>query len=402
MHTMKLALLSLCAGATLAFVAPRGAHHASTTSTSLSMSSALIVQNKGGGHGELGFQLAKTLLGHEKITSITILQDDACKDTAEPFKSYATDLPSVTVIKAPLGDDDAMTAESLKSILATTSNSFDYIWDNASKGADAGLGKAVIDCAKEWNTKLLTYVSSAGVYQPNGIFPMPETTPVKESAGQVKYEQYAKTVGLPFCSFRPQYIYGPKSNKYDYLDWYFDRVTRDLPLPIPGDGTQTVSLTNSEDVASILASVLDHSDAAVEQCIFNCGTDQLVTYNQVAELCAQVAGKDEADIYYYDADEYGKGNFPFRMTDFYVSPDMVKAKLGWEGAKHSLAEDLQWYYEGYKANRSERKVDFGKDWEIVVGSKPSILGDESVYDKYDPIVIDMSKAKMLKLDMEEK
>ncbi|KAI2512842.1 NAD dependent epimerase [Fragilaria crotonensis] len=396
---MKLALLSLCTGATLAFVAPRGAYHTSTTS--LSMSSALIVQNKGGGHGELGYQLAKTLLGNEKITSITILQDEACKETAEPFKSYASDLPSVTVIKAPLGNDEAMTAESLKSLLSDSS-SFDYIWDNASKGAESGVGKAIIDCAKEWNTKLLTYVSSAGVYQPNGIFPMPETTPVKESAGQVKYEQYAKEVGLPFCSFRPQYIYGPKSNKYDYIDWYFDRITRDLPLVIPGDGTQKVSLTNSEDVASILASVLDHEDEAVAQGIFNCGTDQLVTYNEVAELCAQVAGKDKADIYYYNADEFGKANFPFRMTDFYVSPDTVKAKLGWEGAKHSLKDDLQWYYEGYKANRAEKKVDFGKDWEIVVGSKPSLLGDESVYDKYDPVVIDMAKAKMLELDLEQK
>ena len=47
-----------------------------TSSTTLSMNSALIVQNKGGGHGELGYQLAKKLQSdyNDVITSITILQ----------------------------------------------------------------------------------------------------------------------------------------------------------------------------------------------------------------------------------------------------------------------------------------------------------------------------------------
>lgn len=47
---------------------------------------------------------------------------------------------------------------------------------------------------------------------------MPESTPVKETAGQVEYERHALESGIPFCSFRPQYIYGEKSNKWDYID----------------------------------------------------------------------------------------------------------------------------------------------------------------------------------------
>jgi hypothetical protein len=65
-----------------------------------------------------------------------------------------------------------MTSATVQSLLG---DSYDYIWDNASKGATGG-GKAIIDCAKEWNSKLLTYVSSAGIYKPNDIFPMPENT----------------------------------------------------------------------------------------------------------------------------------------------------------------------------------------------------------------------------------
>ena len=323
------------------------------------MNSALIVQNKGGGHGELGFQLAKNLSSNPKITSITILQDSACNDAKEPFASYSSDIPNVKIVKADLADE-SMTAATVQSLLG---DSYDYIWDNASKGA-SGAGKAVLDCAKEWNSKLLTYVSSAGIYKPDDVFPMPETTPVKNSAGQVQYEQYALKNGLPFVSFRPQYIYGEKSNKWDYIDYFFDRLVRKEPLPIPGDGFQKVSLTNSEDVASLLASVLNDEAAAVEQTYFNCGTDQLVNYDNVALMCAEVAGV-EANIQHFDP-ALGKAAFPFRLTDFYVSPDMAKSKLGWEGPKHSLKEDLSWYFESYKTRGGMNKdLDLSKDKEVL-------------------------------------
>jgi len=360
--------------------------------SSLSMSSALIVQNKGGGHGELGYQLAKALSTNSKITSITILQDDACKDTAEPFKSYSSDLPNVKVVKAPLGDESLL-AENIKSALGGAS--YDYVWDNASKGP-VGAGKGMCDCAKEWGVKLYCYVSSAGMYKPSpdGPFPMPETTPIKESAGQHQLDQYAVELGLPLVSFRPQYIYGPKANKFDYIDWYFDRLVTDLPLPIPGDGKQLVSLTNSEDVASLLASPLNNEAAAIEQRIFNCGTDQFVSYDELAYLCAEVAGipRENVKMEHYDADMFGKGTFPFRPTNFYVSPDMAKSKLGWTGPSHSLKDDLKWYYEGYVARGGPTKqISLIKDWEIVVGNQTPLPDYVmSIYEKYDPLVIDTS------------
>jgi len=362
------------------------------------MSAALIVQNKGGGHGELGYQLAKKLSTHPKISSITILQDDACNDSKEPFKSYASDLPDVKVIKAPLGDE-SMSAEDLKSLL--DGQSFEYVWDNASKGP-VGAGKAVCDCAKEWGVKLFTYVSSAGIYKPDKstVFPMPETTPIKESAGQAQFDAYAVEIGLPLVSFRPQYIYGPKANKHDYIDWYFDRLVRELPLPIPEDGAQKVSLTNSEDVAELLATPLENEQAAIEQRFFNCGTDQLYTYDEVAYMCAEAAGipKEKVMIEHYDSDLFGKAYFPFRLTNFYVAPDMAKAKLGYGGAKKSLKDDLKWYYEGYLARGgSEKYIELVKDWEIVVGSKTS-FDPGSIYDKWDPIPIEISGAQDLKFE----
>jgi nucleoside-diphosphate-sugar epimerase len=210
------------------------------------------------------------------------------------------------------------------------------------------------------------------MYQPDDstTFPMDEaTTPIKESAGQNQMDKYiAEDCGLPLVSFRPQYIYGENSNKHDYIDWFFDRLLSkdNVPLLIPSPGTQKVSLTNSEDVAALLTAPLGNEAAAVEQRYFNCGTDKIVTYDEVAYLCAEAAGiaKEDVAIEHYSGDDFGKAKFPFRLTDFYVAPDTAKEKLGYPGASKDLKDDIAWYYENYKS-RDRSKVDFSKDQEIL-------------------------------------
>ncbi len=71
-----------------------------------------------------------------------------------------------------------------------------------------------------------------------------------------------------------QYIYGPLTNKRDYLDWFLDRITRGRPLPLPLHGDQLTTLTHVEDVAALLGAVVDNP-RAVNQ-VFNCATDRCV------------------------------------------------------------------------------------------------------------------------------
>jgi nucleoside-diphosphate-sugar epimerase len=65
-----------------------------------------------------------------------------------------------------------------------------------------------------------------------------------------------------------------------------------------------------------LASVLNDPDAAIKQRFFNCGTENLVTYDEVAYMCAEAAGipEDKVMIEHYDHELFGKATFPFRMT----------------------------------------------------------------------------------------
>ena len=63
--------------------------HSQSNSASASVvlcAKALIIQNKGGSYGELGYQLAKLLKSKDEIDSITILQDSKCNKPNKHLK----------------------------------------------------------------------------------------------------------------------------------------------------------------------------------------------------------------------------------------------------------------------------------------------------------------------------
>merc|ERR1719336_2635816 len=56
---------------------------------------AVIMQNKGGGHGEIGYHLAKAL--QAKGLKVTMLQDTAAKKSKVPYSLYDADLKDVNI-----------------------------------------------------------------------------------------------------------------------------------------------------------------------------------------------------------------------------------------------------------------------------------------------------------------
>ncbi|CAM9163795.1 unnamed protein product [Ectocarpus fasciculatus] len=346
-----------------AFVAPSipvgrqlsASSRASQGFTIMSSGKALIAQNKGGGHGELGYHLALKLI--EKDISVTLLQDGAGKNKGnQPFASYG-DLESkgATIVWGDFSEGVGK--------LIPKGESFDYVFDNYAKDVDTC--KDLADCSKAWGVKNFAYVSSGGMYKDSDEVPFTESSDVKES-GQRQVEKYVADLGLPWTSFRPQYIYGPLTNKRDYLDWFFDRVVHGLEfIPLPLHGDQLVALTHAEDVASMLASVVGN-ERAVNQ-VFNCASDRYITYNGLFREVGKVAKPTVSKMaYYYEPRDYDlkKGWFPFRNNHFVVNSEKAKRLLGWS-PKHTITDDLTEYFEGYKAaGKVEAEPNFNKDDEI--------------------------------------
>lgn len=296
------------------------------TATALSAAGhAVIVQNKGGGHGEIGFHLAHALAA--KDLTVKIVQDSAAKKEALPFSKYG-DLPStVTVEWVDTGDAAA--------VEAACGDKATHVFDNNSKKpADA----APIIAAAKKSDAFYSFVSSAGMYTAKGM--LKETKKVKDPpTGQREVEmQLEAELGTRWTAFRPQYIYGPYTNKRDYLDWFLNRASRNLAMAVPADAQQPVSVTHCEDVASLISSVVGKEAEAGGE-IFNCGANKLCSYDDVCIAACQAFGQ-EALVTALPPDT--RTSFPFRPNaeGFAVSARKVMTTLGWAGAKHNVLEDI--------------------------------------------------------------
>lgn len=164
----------------------------------LKTSKILIIQNKGGGHGEIGYQLCKTLKSISSSVEVVVLQDD-CNYTKQPFASYSKDLVEplhINVINEKLTGSNAVS-----SISSLNGMKFDYVIDNWSKNSNNA--SFVMEISKNSEAKQHIFISSAGMYLSSGNLPLTETDPVKENDAR-KIELTVMQGSIPYTFLRPQ------------------------------------------------------------------------------------------------------------------------------------------------------------------------------------------------------
>ena len=217
------------------------------------------------------------------------------------------------------------------------------------------------------------YMSSAGVYLPSDQMPHREgdpTDPKSRHLGKAETEAFLAAQGIPFTSIRPTYIYGPQ-NYNDLEAWFFDRIVRDLPIPIPGNGLHLTQLGHVQDLATAMVATL--GNAKVIGQIYNISGDRAVTFDGLARACAQAAGKspDTIPLVHYDpkAFDFGKRKaFPMRMQHFFADIHKATTDLDWQ-PQFDLVSGLQDAFEqDYVASgRDQVDIDFSAD-EIILQS----------------------------------
>jgi nucleoside-diphosphate-sugar epimerase len=334
---------------------------AGRTSPAVSMKSHLIIQNKGGGHGEIGYHLALQLAAREG-DDVTVLHEGS--DTGKPPHAAYGDLAAAGV-KVIWSGDLSNAASALSSLGGTAYSS---VVDNWSKSPEHISPYATQ--AKEWGVDHYAYVSSAGMYSPaKGDYSAVEEDCDVKSTGQRKAEETLSQLELPYTLFRPQYIYGPKQGK-SYLQFFFDRLTRGKPVPVPGKGDQQVSMTHAADNAAMIAAAIGNSQAVGQT--FNCATGDTVSYDELVQMCADAAGVAAA-VEHYEPPDAKPANFkfPFRDTPFFVSVDKATQLLGFAPV-HRLADDIGWYYQDNYVGRgaADKAVDLDVDQEVLGSAEP--------------------------------
>ncbi|KAI8574535.1 hypothetical protein RHMOL_Rhmol01G0362500 [Rhododendron molle] len=322
----------------------------------------LIVNTNSGGHAVIGFYFAKELLGsgHE-VTIMTVGEESSDKMKKPPFNRFSE---IVSAGGKTVWGDPAEIGKVLDGA------AYDVVLDNNGKDLDAV--RPVADWAKSGSVKQFLFISSAGIYKATEEPPHVEGDVVKADAGHVGVEKYISDIFSSWASFRPQYMIGSGNNK-DCEEWFFDRIVRGRPVPIPGSGMQLTNISHVRDLSSMLTLAVENSSAASGN-IFNCVSDRAVTLDGMAKLCAKAAGLP-VEILHYDPKAIGvdaKKAFPFRNMHFYAEPRAAKDILGWQ-ASTNLPEDLKERYEEYvKIGRDKKPVKFEIDDKILESLKEPV------------------------------
>ena len=188
------------------------------------------------------------------------------------------------------------------------------------------------------------YVSSAGVYADSEFWPLDEESPIDPAsrhAGKAETEFWLLAEGIPFTSFRPTYIIGP--GNYNPIErWFFDRLSHDLPIPLPGDGRLITQLGDVRDLARAMALCLDVETACNR--IYNCSGRQGVTLKGLVAAAAEACGKDpvRVELQSFDParlDPKARKAFPLRLSHFLTDTHRLQRELAWE-PKFDLASSL--------------------------------------------------------------
>lgn len=248
------------------------------------------------------------------------------------------------------------------------SESFDAIFDN--NGRELSDTQPLIELFKN-KIQQFIYVSSAGVYQKTDQPPHYEGDPVDPKSrhlGKHETESFLQEQKIPFTSVRPVYIYGPQN--YNPLEaWFFDRIVRDRPLPIPGNGLHITQLGHVQDLAQAMVATLGNPQAIGQ--IYNISGTRFVTFDGLARACAQAVGKDPKTLklIHYDpkAFDFGKQKpFPLRLQHFFASIEKAQRELNWQPT-FDLVSGLRDSYEAdYRVgDRGSQIIDFSIDDAII-------------------------------------
>lgn len=261
---------------------------------------------------------------------------------------------------------DRTDSESLKEKLSK--EHFDAIFDN--NGRELSDTQPLADIFKD-QVQHFVYMSSAGVYMRSDQLPHVEGDPIDPKSrhrGKHETEAYLTQLGLPFTSIRPTYIYGA-GNYNDLESWFFDRIVRDRPIPIPGNGLHITQMGHVQDLAQAMVNVLGNQQAVGQ--IYNVSGDRYVTFDGLARACAEAAGKSAPglQIVHYDPKQFDFGKrkaFPLRVQHFFACVHKAMTDLNWQpefdlisGLKDSFQNDY------LTKSRDKAEVDFSMDDEIL-------------------------------------
>lgn len=170
----------------------------------------------------------------------------------------------------------------------------------------------LLEASLKFNVDRFIFASSAAVYGEQESLPVKEdavpcpSSPyaVSKLAAEFYAEVYCKTYGLKTVCLRYFNVYGPRQLYGPYaavITAFVDRLMRDKPPTIYGDGYQTRDFINVKDVVEANVLAMEKNCAGE---IFNVATGSSLTINKLFKVLQNVMGKRQIEPV-YDAQRLG-------------------------------------------------------------------------------------------------
>lgn len=280
---------------------------------------------------------------------------------------YQQMLSGISVCVADRKDPQAM----VQAISAQ--GKFDIVFDNNARKLE-DVQPLVQAIETTGGCEQFIFMSSAGVYASTNVLPLNEKNegdPNSRHKDKLSCEKFLDQKGFNWTAIRPVYIYGPLN--YNPVErYFFDRVSRGRPVVVPWDGKYITQLGHCEDLANFMAMCIGNPNVAKQ--VYNLSGEDFVTFDGMAELCAEAAGKPKPKIIHYDPEKVGSPPegypkaFPFRGMHFFASIEKAKRDVPNWRPQYSLLDGLKSSFQQDYVARGfdKRDVDFRTDEYIIL------------------------------------
>lgn len=304
-----------------------------------------------GGAGFIGSHIAERCVseGHE-VVIIDDMDDYYSPVLKKKNVDYVSKFGTVTFIRGDITN--------LEFLMGVIDDNVDYVIHEA---AQAGVRISVenpfkpnninvvgtlnvLQASIDSNVKRVINASSSSVYGKVEYLPFDEKHPTQPvspyGVSKLAAEHYCRVFyevyGLPTVSLRYFTVYGPRMRPDLAISIFTEKMLKNEPITIFGDGEQTRDFTYIDDVVAINMKLLDTN--RTDGVVMNIGSGNRISVNDLAKNLKEIVGSSSG-ISYADVQ---KGDAEHTLADV----GLVKELIGYESSvkiEDGLKRFVKWY-----------------------------------------------------------
>ncbi|MGD1072669.1 MAG: GDP-mannose 4,6-dehydratase [Bryobacteraceae bacterium] len=155
----------------------------------------------------------------------------------------------------------------------------------------------LLEFARDRGIRQFVFASSSSVYGVNPRVPWREDDPVllpispyasTKASCELLGHVYSHLYGMRFLALRLFTVYGPRQRPDLAIRKFAEKMIRNQPIPIYGDGTSRRSYTYVGDIIEGVRAAMEYEQTSFE--IINLGTDHTVTLAELTRSLEEVLG----------------------------------------------------------------------------------------------------------------